>query len=198
MGAQPQSRRRKGATQMKKWIIVSSFGLVALLLMFTVSSSSDGGSYAEDRAQIEDLQARYMFALDFRDHDAYAATFSPDGVLDYGAGAVSGRDAIRNLMAGMNKRAEDEAAKDTSGLRPAAGRHNISNIVVKIDGDKASGRAYWFHMGNSNPGRTAALDSFGHYEDEMVKVDGKWLFSKRKIYNEQVAAWAAKGKNPCW
>jgi len=171
---------------------------VALFLMFTVSSSAVGGSYAEDRAQIEDLQARYMFALDFRDADSYAATFSTDGVLDYGAGAVRGRDAIRNLIAGLNKRAEAEAAKDTSGLRPAAGRHNIANIVLQIDGDKASGRAYWFHMGNNNPGRTAVLDSFGHYEDEMVRVDGKWLFSKRKIYNEQVAQWAAKGKNPCW
>jgi hypothetical protein len=197
MGAQSHSLN-KGGTQMKKWIIVSSFGLVALLLVFTASSASVGGSYAEDRAEIEDLQARYMFALDFRDADAYAATFSTDGVLDYGAGAVSGRDAIRNHMAGLNKRAQAEAAKDTSGLRPAAGRHNIANIVLKVDGDKAIGRAYWFHMGDNNPGRTAVLDSFGHYEDEMVKVDGKWLFSKRKIYNEQVAEWAAKGKNPCW
>jgi hypothetical protein len=119
-------------------------------------------------------------------------------VLDYGAGEVRGRDAIRDLIAGMNRKAEAEAAKDASGLRAAAGRHNIANIVVKVDGDKAFGRAYWFHLGNNNPGRTAVLNSFGHYEDEMIKVDGKWLFSKRKIYNEQVAEWAAKGKNPCW
>ena len=139
-----------------------------------------------------------MFALDFRDADAYASTFSKDGVLDYGAGEIRGRDAIRNFVAESRKNAEAQAAKDTSGLRPAAGRHNITNIVVRIDGDKAVGRAYWFHMGNNNPKRTATLDSFGHYEDEMVKVNGKWLFSKRKIYNEQVADWASKGKNPSW
>jgi hypothetical protein len=179
---------------MKKWIIVSSFGFVLLphVHRFIIIR---GGSL-RGPGQID--PSPLMFALDFRDHDAYAATFSLDGVLDYGAGEVRGRDAIRNLMAGMNKKAQAEAAKDTSGLRPAAGRHNISNIALKVDGDKAFGRAYWFHMGNDNPGRTAVLDSFGHYEDEMVKVDGKWLFSKRKIYNEQVAAWAAKGKNPCW
>ena len=78
------------------------------------------------------------------------------------------------------------------------GRHNISNIVIKIDGNKATGRAYWFHYSNNNPKRTGTLDSFGHYEDEMLKIDGKWYFTKRKIYNEQVADWAYKGANPAW
>lgn len=41
-------------------------------------------SYAEDRAAIEDLQARYLFALDFHDPDLYVSTFTEDGVLDYG------------------------------------------------------------------------------------------------------------------
>lgn len=183
---------------MRKSIVVL---LGAVALLFTALAAKSGyaaDSYAEDRAQIEDLQARYMFALDFRDADAYASTFSEDGVLDYGAGELRGRAAIRDFILNGRKNAEAEAAKDTSGLRPAAGRHNITNIVVKIDGNKAAGRAYWFHMGNNNPKRTATLDSFGHYDDEMVKVNGKWLFGKRKIYNEQVANWAAKGKNPAW
>ena len=144
-------------------------------------------SYAEDRAKIEDLQARYLFALDFRDADAYAATFAEDGVLDYGAGKIIGRQAIREMVAGLRANAERQQAEDKSGLRPAAGRHNISNIVVDIDGDKATGTAYWFHMGNANPQRAAQLNSFGHYEDELVKVNGEWLFSLRKIYNEQIA-----------
>ena len=172
-------------------------GIAVLFLAAAVSSRSTQSSYGEDRAQIENLQARYMFALDFRDADTYASTFTDDGVLDYGP-VVKGRDAIRKVIAGMAKNAEDQAAKDTSGLRPAVGRHNISNIVIKIDGNKATGRAYWFHYGDNNPQRTGGLDSFGHYEDEMVKVDGKWFFSKRKIYNEQVADWAYKGGNPAW
>ena len=36
-------------------------------------------------------RARYLFALDFRDAEAYAATFTEDGVLDYGAGKIVGR-----------------------------------------------------------------------------------------------------------
>ncbi|MBN2371530.1 MAG: nuclear transport factor 2 family protein [Vicinamibacteria bacterium] len=174
-------------------------GCIAALLLTSIASlASAGGGYAEDRALIEDLQARYMFALDHDDADAYAATFSADGVLDFGAGEVRGRKAIRDLIARMAREAEEKAAKDASELRPAVGRHNITNIAVKVDGDRAVGRAYWFHVGNDNPQRSADLDSFGHYEDEMVKVDGQWLFGKRKIYNEQVAEWAAKGRNPCW
>jgi uncharacterized protein (TIGR02246 family) len=153
-------------------------------------------TYAEDRAKIEDLQARYLFALDFRDAEAYAATFTEDGVLDYGAGKLVGREAIRNMVAGMRTNAERQGAADTSGQRPAAGRHNISNIVVTIIGDRATGTAYWFHMGNANPERRAQLNSFGHYEDELVKVDGEWLFSLRKIYNEQVAEWAVGAAVP--
>ena len=172
-------------------------GIAVLLVTAAAASRSTETSYAEDRAEIENLQARYMFALDFHDADTYASTFTEDGVLDYGP-VVKGREAIRKLIADMAKRAADQTAKDPSGLRPAAARHNISNIVIKIDGDKATGRAYWFHYSNNNPTRTAGLDSFGNYEDEMVKVDGKWLFSKRKIYNEQVANWVYKGPNPAW
>jgi uncharacterized protein (TIGR02246 family) len=189
--------KEEGGTEMRKATFVLLCGIGVLFLASTVSSRSTQSSYGEDRAQIEDLEARYMFALDFHDADTYASTFTEDGVLDYGP-VVKGRDAIKKVIEGMGKNAADQAAKDTSGLRPAAARHNISNIVIKIDGNKAVGRAYWFHYGNNNPKRTAGLDSFGHYEDEMVKVDGKWLFSKRKIYNEQVADWASKGGNPAW
>jgi ketosteroid isomerase-like protein len=165
----------------------------------TASSSSETqSSYAEDRAEIEDLQGRYMFALDFKDADTYASTFTEDGVLDYGP-VAKGRDAIKKVVAAMGKRAADQSAKNAApGMGPVVGRHNITNIVIKIDGDKAEGRAYWFHYSNNNPQRKAQIDSFGNYEDEMVKVDGKWLFSKRKIYNEQVADWAYKGGNPAW
>jgi len=194
--AGPENPNRRG-TEMRKATVILLCGIAALFVASAVSSrSTSRTSYAEDRAEIEDLQGRYMFALDFHDADMYASTFTEDGVLDYGP-VVKGREAIRKVIADMGKRAPVQAA-DASDKRPVVGRHNISNIVIKVDGNKAEGRAYWFHYGNNNPKRTASLDSFGHYEDEMVKVDGKWLFSKRKIYNEQVDKWAYKGGNPAW
>ncbi len=84
-------------------------------------------------------------------------------------------------------------------LRPSAGRHQITNIVLKIDGNKAVGRSEWFHIGNDNPQRSNTIGGFGHYEDDLVKVNGQWFFSKRKIYNEGSARWQYKGGvNPAW
>ena len=150
-------------------------------------------TYAEDRAAIEDLQARYLFALDFHDPNLYVSTFTEDGVLDYGSGEVKGRQAIKDVIARMPN------PTPVAGKRAAAARHNISNIVIKVDGNKAAGRSYWFHYSNDNPERRGVFDGFGHYEDELVKVNGQWLFTKRKIYNEGRDEWAYKGgSNPAW
>jgi len=181
---------------MRRSLVALFLGITAVLLVFAASSASDQkSSYAEDRALIEDLQARYMFALDNGDVDTYLSTFTKDGVLDIGDGPIKGHDAIRKVIGGMPNRKE---AEDAPKLYRATGRHNITNIVIKVDGNKAVGRAYWFHYGNNNPKRTATLDSYGHYEDDMIKVDGKWLFTRRLILNEQVEKWASKPGNPAW
>jgi hypothetical protein len=61
----------------------------------TYAQSRPVSSYAEDRAAIEDLQARYLFALDFHDPDLYVSTFTEDGVLDYGSGKSRGAKLSR-------------------------------------------------------------------------------------------------------
>ncbi len=167
--------------------------------LFIVSCQSRNerkqSGYADDRAQIEDLQARYMFALDNGDLDTYVSTFTEDGILDIGEGEWRSRDSIRYILNSIPKR---QVPPSDSSLQRPTGRHNITNIVLKIEGDTAWGRAYWFHMSNENPQRKAQLNSYGHYEDVLVKVNGQWLFSRRKIYNEDVARWAAPEGNPCW
>ena len=40
------------------------------------------------------------------------------------------------------------------------------------------------------------FDFFGHYEDELVKIDGNWHFARRHIYNEAVPEWASEYVNP--
>jgi len=91
-------------------------------------------SYAEDRALIEDLQARYMFALDNDDYDTYVGTFTEDGILDIGEGEWKGRDFIKKTLVAIPER--EPLIKDTT-LHRATGRHNITNIVLKIEGDTA-------------------------------------------------------------
>jgi hypothetical protein len=151
--------------------------------------------YGDDRAHIEDLQARYMFAFDYGDPDGYAGTFTTDGILDYGGGEIKGRKAIAEFIAAGRKRTEAARANTPAGQQPTVGRHIINNMVIKVDGNKAHGVAYWTHMTSGADGR-GTVDFFGHYEDEMVKVNGEWLFSRRRIYNEAIPEWASQYLNP--
>ena len=86
-----------------------------LILRSASAQSSQGASYAEERALIENLQGRYLFAMDFKDLDTYASTFTPDGILDIGNGEIVGREAIKQAIANM-----------------PGGRHHITNIVLKL------------------------------------------------------------------
>ena len=149
---------------------------------------------ADDRAAIKNLQARYMFALDWQDPDAYAATFAQDGVLVSAVAAARGRTAIRGEVVKM--RDNDRAAAAKEGLRPFSRRHVITNLVLQINGDHATGRAYWAGYNNDDPERRPYVESYGHYEDELVKLDGHWLFKKRTIFNELRRDRAASGKWP--
>jgi hypothetical protein len=168
-----------------------SFAAAALACVASIAYAG----YGDDRALIEDLQARYLFAFDFGDADGYAGTFAPDGILDFGWGEIKGRDAIGKFIADGRKRTEEAHAKTPAGQRPSVGRHIISNIVIKVDGKKARGLAYWTHMTSGADGR-GTVDFFGHYEDELVKVNGEWLFARRRIYNEAIPEWASQYQNP--
>lgn len=150
-------------------------------------------SEADDRAAIENLQARYMFALDWQDPEAYAATFAADGVLVSAVAEAKGRDAIRAEVVKM--RQNDQAAAEPN-LFPFSRRHVITNLVLNIHGDRATGRAYWIGFINDNHDRKPFLESYGHYEDELVKVNGEWLFASRKILNELRPDRAASGEWP--
>jgi hypothetical protein len=73
------------------------------------------------------------------------------------------------------------------------------NSYAEDRANKARSRSYWFHYSNDNPDRKGVFDGFGHYEDELIKVNGKWLFTQRRIYNEGRDSWAYKGdKSPAW
>jgi hypothetical protein len=73
----------------------------------------------------------------------------------------------------------------------------MANLVIKIDDDHATGRASWLHTGKDGEGRMT-IGGYGHYEDDLVKVNGEWLFVKRRIYNEGNERWAAPPGNPAW
>ena len=166
--------------------------LLALSIMTLQPVLADG--LGDDKAEIENLQARYLLAMDFMDADAYAEVFTEDGVMDWAGGVIEGREAIRAFMSsGRYNPARDAAEADWQ----AASRHFIMNQVIKVDGDTATAITYWFQANNNADRGTMTLGMFGNYVDQLERVDGEWLFSRREIYNEGLAGRNKAGtKNP--
>jgi hypothetical protein len=153
-----------------------------------------GPAYAQDRAEIEDLMARYLFAIDYADWDAYVATFAPDGELTFASGTSKGRDAIR---AAVTRFAEGIGRfYHTADGKPAKLRHIILQSVIRVEGERAWARTQWLEMANHGEGDQPKIGTYGEYEDEMVKLDGHWLFAKRNVLNEFIPNRTSGPGNP--
>jgi len=156
-------------------------------------SQPEISNYANDRAEIENLQARYLFALDFNDGKAYAAVFAPDGELDWANGVIKGRENIVNETQVM----KDKFSKGSKNNDKASLRHFITSNVIEVKGDHATGRAYWFEFFNDVPaGAEPVVHAYGHSEDEYRKIDGHWYWARRKIFNEMMPSRLAPAVNP--
>jgi hypothetical protein len=151
-------------------------------------------SYAQDRAEIEDLMARYLFAIDYFDWDAYVATFTEDGELEFARGASKGRAAIRAAVSAFAGRIGE--FYHTEDGQPATLRHVILQSVIRVEGDRAWARSLWLEMANHGPADTMKMGTFGVYEDELAKAGGQWLFSKRRILNEFLKGRTSGPGNP--
>ena len=138
--------------------------------------------YARDRAEIEDLMARYLFALDYNDLDSFIQMFTDDAEFEFARGRVAGKDNILAAVQGFKKRI-GEHYKDEDG-NPAVLRHVLAHTAIRVEGDRAWTRAQWFEMANDGPGKSLKMGTFGIYEDQLAKVDGRWLFTERRILNE--------------
>ena len=150
--------------------------------------------YAVDRAEIADLMARYLFAMDYLDAEGYAGCFAEDGVLDWAYGVARGRDEIRAEAEGF-ARSMGELFKDHQG-HPAKLRHTVCHKAIRVEGDRAWNTGFWWEMTNGGPDGSVGTPSFGMYEDELVRVDGRWLFKFRKIYNEYIPGRESGSVNP--
>jgi hypothetical protein len=148
-------------------------------------SSAVLAGYADERAEIENLSNRYMIAVDSGDMQTVMATWADDGVLEWAGGVERGKAAIEKAMSGFSgARAASVPAGATSWPRS---RHFIVNHVIDVNGNSAKSVVYWFEITNSSPQKNVQLVYFGHYEDELVKQGGRWLFKLRKVYNESLS-----------
>ncbi|MDE3109912.1 MAG: nuclear transport factor 2 family protein [Acidobacteriota bacterium] len=128
---------------------------------------------AKDRIAIGDLLARYAWALDTGDVDAFVACFTRTAVV------------IEEVFE------EPDRWEGAAGIRALAehfrnvpnfpGRqHHVSQLLVEGRGSKCSARSFVFVT--ECRGEPPYIVRFaGYYEDQLVKSSGRWLFQQRLI-----------------
>lgn len=117
-----------------------------------------------DRLAIVDLAARYNHAFDSQNSDAWADTFTADGVFESPGGRATGREELRAYNANR------EGATDR--------RHWIDNVTIEGDGETAQLRCYLLLIDITQGGAPVAT---GRYDDDLARVDGAWKFTHRRV-----------------
>jgi uncharacterized protein (TIGR02246 family) len=131
-----------------------------------------------DRAEIEELVARYVTALDGLDADAYEGVFTADGEYDVTGNVYKGRAAIRKIVTDL---AASRARNDAAGVASPRLYHVMANSSIEIvDATNARHQSYAQTVRLADNGQFVA-GFMGRYEDVLVKVDGRWLIKSRKL-----------------
>ena len=158
---------------------VAVLALVCALVMPAFAIAQESLGTPEDRIAVEDVMARYVWAVDSLDADGYVAVFTEDAVIDSNGAISKGHGEIRKVVTGLLQRREDAKAK---GLPPPANLyHVISNVRITFPKkDEAVHRSYWQTVRRDKDGRMVAA-AMGRSEDHLVKRTGKWLIQSRTL-----------------
>ena len=151
--------------------------LAALVVPAGVTAQGNLGTY-EDRVAVEDVMARYVWAVDSFDAEGYVAVFTEDAVIDSNGRMSRGRDEIRKIVTALIQRRDANKAK---GLPAGNLYHVVSNVRIMFPKPgEAVHQSYWQTVRRDQDGRmtTAAM---GRSEDRLVKRNGKWLIQFRRL-----------------
>jgi hypothetical protein len=124
----------------------------------------------EDKEAILDLYLAYGRYLDAKNWVPYSELFTETGQLvsKTGVGTATGPAEIRALF-----------DKTLEGV-PVGAFHIFSNIVIEVDGDRATGKTMWYYVTEGENGWPRIL-MFGYYNDIVVRVGDGWKFQLRDI-----------------
>jgi ketosteroid isomerase-like protein len=127
------------------------------------------------RIELRALVDDYAWALDTEDADAYAATFTPDGELTL----LNPDDTEPSFR--LEGTAELRTALGTED-RFRAVFHTVDNLRLQVDGDAATGVAYFtvHHLYPEGDG-WRSLTILLHAHDVYVRTDDGWRFKSRRL-----------------
>ena len=148
-----------------------------LLTPVPVTAQGNLGTY-QDRIAVEDVMARYVWAVDSLDPEGYVAVFTEDALIDSNGSISRGRDEIRKIVTGLIQRRDDNKAK---GLPAANLYHVISNVRIAFPKPgEAVHYSYWQTVRRDTDGKMTAA-AMGRSEDRLVRRNGQWLIQWRKL-----------------
>jgi hypothetical protein len=145
-------------------------GIGAASLARAQQKVTGGTLTAADYVEIQQLVARYSYAVDTHADNgyAYADLFTPDGVF----GKTTGREALAELAR--------TTQKERGG--PAYTRHYLTNVIVYPTPEGARGSQYLMAIDVSEGGKPSSVVHGGRYEDVYVKTPTGWRFRLRQLH----------------
>ena len=151
--------------------------IVLLIAPVLVTAQENLGTY-EERVAVEDVMARYVWAVDSLDPEGYVAVFTEDAIIDSNGNISKGYEEIRGIVMSLIQRRDDNKAK---GLPTSNLYHVISNVRITFPRPgEALHRSYWQTVYRDNEGKMTAA-AMGRSEDRLVKRNDKWLIQERKL-----------------
>ena len=148
-----------------------------LIAPVLVTAQEPLGTY-EDRIAVEDVMARYVWAVDSLDPDGYVAVFTEDAIIDANGNISKGHEEIRKIVMSLIQRRDDNKAR---GLPTSNLYHLISNVRIAFPRPgEALHQSYWQTVHRDKDGKMIAA-AMGRSEDRLVKRNGKWLIQMRKL-----------------
>ena len=125
----------------------------------------------EDIEEIKRLMASYCYLVDAFQMDGVVDLFADNARAEYGPlGSYEGKDGIAAFF------------KEVVPNTQAWSAHQVLNPIVTLDGEKAKGTWYLFCPATIlSPEGDRAVWIQGRYDNEFVKVDGRWKFSQLRF-----------------
>jgi hypothetical protein len=159
-------------------------GIGAASVVRAQQKVSGGTLTAADYVEIQQLVARYSYAVDTHADKgfAYADLFTVDGMF----GKTKGRDALAELARSTQK--------DRGG--PAYTRHYLTNVIIYPTPDGARGSQYLVAIDVSEGGKPSSLVHGGRYDDVYVKTPAGWRFKSRQLQPARIGVPPPTAKLP--
>ena len=142
-----------------------------------------------DKEQIAEVLIRYATGIDSKDWPLLRSCWTDEIDVDYQQlGRFTSADALTDVMRQLHE-----------NMGPTY--HRMSNIVIAIDGDRATARSYVQAVLMLQPNdSTNWVDALGHYDDVFVRTPDGWRISERvsrtarTLTGGDIAAAATKGR----